>query len=163
MAWTTVGWPAGGWSVRFVHTICRPLNLTSNQRLQVDGTLLASTDKRDYPLVRPLLGYGWGNDENCFPPGAAPHKIVVGSLRYAPVVGAYYAANVSVVGTGVIDGQGEVWWANCTACHYPPHNDSSFCEIASRPKLLEFQFVDGLQVNWCFFYFVVSACRTAPF
>jgi hypothetical protein len=125
---------------------CRPLNLTSNQRLQVDGTLLASTDKRDYPLVRPLLGYGWGNDENCFPPGAAPHKVVIGSLRYAPVVGAYNATNVSVVGTGVIDGQGEVWWANCTACHYPPHNDSSFCEIASRPKLLEFQFVDGLQV-----------------
>lgn len=59
-----------------------PLNLTSNQRLVVDGTLLASTDRHDYPLIAPLMGYGWGDDMNCFGPGAAPYKIVVGSLRY---------------------------------------------------------------------------------
>jgi polygalacturonase len=54
---------------------------------------------------------------------------------------------VSVVGSGSIDGQGEPWWEDCTACHYPPHNDSRRCEVASRPKLLEFQFVDGLTVR----------------
>lgn len=49
--------------------------------------------------------------------------------------------------SGTIDGQGAIWWDNCTKCHYPPGNDSSFCEIASRPKLLEIQFVDGLHVR----------------
>lgn len=124
-----------------------PLNLTSNQRLQVDGTILASQDKNDYPLVAPILGYGWGNDKNCFPPDASPHKIVVGSLRYSPVVGAFHASNVSVVGSGVIDGQGEPWWNNCTQCHYPPTNDSSLCMVATRPKLMEFHFVHGLTVR----------------
>ena len=123
-----------------------PVNLTSNQVLRVDGTLLASTDRSDYPLIAPLMGYGWGNDENCFPPGAAPHKIVVGSLRYAPVVGAYHASNVTLTGSGVLDGQGQIWWQNCTACHYPPGNDSSLCEVASRPKLIETQYVTGLRV-----------------
>lgn len=62
------------------------------------------------------------------------------------MIGAYHASNVTITGAGVIDGQGEIWWANCTACHYPPSNDSAFCEIASRPKLIETQFVDGLRV-----------------
>lgn len=88
---------------------------------------------------------GWGNDENCFPAGAAPHKIVVGSLRYAPIIGAYNASNVTIAGAGTIDGQGAVWWANCTACHYPPGNPS-LCLPASRPKLIEAQFVKGLRV-----------------
>ena len=33
-----------------------PLNLTSNQRLVVQGTLLASVDPSDYPLVDPIVG-----------------------------------------------------------------------------------------------------------
>ena len=55
-----------------------PLNLTSNQVLAVDGTLLASTDKHDYNLIAPLIGYGWGDDMNCFAPGASPHKVSYG-------------------------------------------------------------------------------------
>ena len=77
--------------------------------LQVNGKLLASTDKADYNLIAPIMGYGWGDDENCFGPGAAPHKIVVGSLRYTPVIGAYHAKNVTLTGSGVIDGQGAIW------------------------------------------------------
>lgn len=123
-----------------------PVNLTSNQELVVDGTMLASSDRSEYPLVLPVMGYGWGNDENCFPPGTTPHKVVVGSLRYSPVVGAYHATNVTITGSGVIDGQGQQWWENCTRCHYPPHNNSSFCEVASRPKLIETQFVNGFRV-----------------
>lgn len=123
-----------------------PLNLTSNQVLQVNGKLLASTDKADYNIIAPIMGYGWGDDENCFGPGAAPHKIVVGSLRYTPVIGAYHAKNVTLTGSGVIDGQGAIWWENCTKCHYTPGNESSFCEVASRPKLVETQFVDGLRI-----------------
>ena len=37
-------------------------------------------------------------------------------------------------------------WDNCTKCHYTPGNESSFCEVATRPKLIETQFVDGLRV-----------------
>ena len=128
------------------HFLTGPQNLTSNQVLRVDGALLASTDAADYALIAPLVGYGWGDDENCFGPGAAPHKIVIGSLRYTPVIGAYHAANVTITGAGVIDGQGQSWWDNCTRCHYTPGNDSSFCEVASRPKLIETQYVDGLRV-----------------
>ena len=123
-----------------------PLNMTSNQVLEVDGTLLASAEPSDFNLILPLMGYGWGNDENCFPPGTSPYKIHVGSLRYTPVVGAFHASNVTITGSGAIDGQGQAWWNNCTVCHYPPNNDSSLCEIASRPKLIETQFVDGLRV-----------------
>ena len=77
-----------------------PLNLTSNQVFAVDGTLLASTDKEDYPLVAPLMGYGWGDDENCFAPSRDRYKIIVGSLRYSPVVGAFHATNVTITGSG---------------------------------------------------------------
>eukprot|EP00040_Diaphanoeca_grandis_P026601 m.149349 g.149349 ORF g.149349 m.149349 type:complete len:610 (-) comp30652_c0_seq1:337-2166(-) len=127
-----------------------PLNLTSNQVFRVDGTLLASVDKHDFPLIQPLMGYGWGDDENCFPPGDDSHKIIIGSYRYSPVIGVYHATNVTITGSGVIDGQGEIWWTNCTACHYPPGNNSAFCEVASRPKLIETQFVDGFRVLGAF-------------
>lgn len=123
-----------------------PLNLTSNQVFQVDGTLIASNNKLDYPVVQPIRGYGWSEDTNCFPPGEEPHKIIVGALRYAPIIGAYDETNVTVMGSGVIDGNGEEWWSNCSKCHYTPGNDSSLCLTAGRPKLLEFQYVDGLRV-----------------
>ena len=109
-------------------------------------SIKASNNPADFPRIAPVVGYGWGNDENCFPPTDAPHKIVVGSLRYAPVIGAYHATNVTITGTGTIDGSGTEWWQNCTLCHYPPHNNVSFCEIASRPKLIEAQFVNGFRV-----------------
>jgi polygalacturonase len=123
-----------------------PLNLTSNQVLRVDGTLLASIDRHDYALIAPLMGYGWGDDENCFAPDRDKHKIIIGTLRYTPVIGAYHASNVTLTGNGIIDGQGQTWWENCTKCHYTPGNDSSYCEIASRPKLIETQYVDGFNV-----------------
>ena len=75
----------------------------------MDGKLLASTDTADYNLIAPIMGYGWGDDEDCFEPDAAPHKIVVGSLRYTPVIGAYHVRNVTITGSGTIDGQGAIW------------------------------------------------------
>lgn len=124
-----------------------PLNMTSNRRLRVQGVLQFSQDAADYPVMAPLLGYGWTIDTNCFAPDEGAHEIVPGKLRYAPMIGSYRAANVSVVGSGTIDGRGEPWWTNCTRCHYPPRNESRFCLAAGRPKLLEFQFVDGLRVH----------------
>ncbi len=123
-----------------------PLNLSSNQIFRVDGTLIASDDPNDYPVVLPVIGYGWSHDQNCFPVDATRNKVVEGALRYAPIIGVYNARNVSITGSGLIDGNGNSWWDNCTRCHYPPNNDSSLCLIASRPKLIEAQFVDGLKV-----------------
>eukprot|EP00038_Savillea_parva_P011290 m.196461 g.196461 ORF g.196461 m.196461 type:complete len:490 (+) comp19815_c0_seq1:27-1496(+) len=123
-----------------------PVNLTSNQVLRVDGTLLASNDPNDYPIVLPVMGYGWSHDQNCFPPDATRNKVVEGKLRYAPIIGAYNAHNVTITGSGVIDGNGDAWWSNCTRCHYPPHNQTALCERAGRPKLIEAQFVNGFYV-----------------
>ena len=54
-----------------------PLNVSSNQELVIDGTLLASTDRHDYNLVAPLMGYGWGDDQNCFSPDKDKHKVIM--------------------------------------------------------------------------------------
>lgn len=91
--------------------------------------------------------YGWGNDENCFPPELDRHKVIVGSLRYAPVLGGFSVTNVTVTGQGTLDGQGAVWWDNCTKCHYPPGNANATCLVASRPKLVEFLYADGVVVG----------------
>jgi polygalacturonase len=125
-----------------------PLNLTSNQLLVVDGTLLASTNVSDYPQVAPLISYGWSIDSNCFPFGV---EIVPGALNYQAIVNSWNSSNVTVTGSGVIDGQGQPWWERCTKCHYKPpvgewpHANAS-CLEAGRPMLLQFTFVTGLNV-----------------
>jgi hypothetical protein len=126
-----------------------PLNITSNQILVVDGTLLASTRVDDYPLVAPITSYGWSIDSNCFPFGV---EIVPGALNYQSIINSWKASNVTVTGSGVIDGQGQPWWDRCTRCHYPPpiggwpHANGS-CLEAGRPMLLQFTWVDGLSVH----------------
>ncbi|KAH8046623.1 glycosyl hydrolase [Aureococcus anophagefferens] len=66
--------------------------------------------------MEPVVGYGWSRDTNCFPANSTRRGFREGARRHAPVVGAYNASNVSVVGGGVIDGRaGEPlgWWDNC--------------------------------------------------
>lgn len=126
-----------------------PLNISSNQILVVDGTLLASTRVDDYPLVAPIMSYGWSIDSNCFPFGT---EIVPGALNYQSIINSWNASNVTVTGSGVIDGQGQPWWDRCTRCHYKPpigkwpHANGS-CLDAGRPMLLQFTWVDGLSVH----------------
>lgn len=135
-----------------------PFNLTSHQVLTVDGVLKASSNRSRFPLVAPVLGYGWSNDKNCFLPSQSKHKIVVGALRYAPIIGSFHSHNVTIRGTGRIDGSGWDWWNNCTKCHFDGNdenesnlksrfdNDASYCLSASRPKLVEMQFVTGFSI-----------------
>jgi polygalacturonase len=142
-----------------------PFNLTSHQVLTVDGTLKASSSRHRFPLIAPVLGYGWSNDKNCFLPHKSIHKIIVGALRYAPFIGSFHSSNVTIRGTGRIDGSGWEWWDNCTKCHVDNrrqngHNrnvsteviksilwtNSSYCLPASRPKLVEMQFVSGISI-----------------
>eukprot|EP00935_MAST-01C_sp_MAST-1C-sp1_P000080 g80.t1 len=126
-----------------------PLNLTSNQVFVVDGTLLASADPADYPMVAPLISYGWSIDSNCFPYPIP--EIVPGALNFQSIINSYNTSNVTVTGSGIIDGHGEPWWARCTKCHYKPPigewpNANSSCLEAGRPMLLQFTFVTGLNV-----------------
>merc|ERR1712216_471591 len=64
-----------------------PLNLTSNQVFVVDGTLLASADPADYPMVAPLISYGWSIDSNCFP--CPIPEMVPGALNFQSIINSY--------------------------------------------------------------------------
>ncbi|KAH8044789.1 glycosyl hydrolase [Aureococcus anophagefferens] len=62
--------------------------------LRVDGALLASTIPAQYPLMEPVVGYGWSRDTNCFPANSTRRGFREGARRHAPVVGAYNASNL---------------------------------------------------------------------
>ena len=55
--------------------------------------------------------------------------------RFAPLVGAFNATNISVTGGGVIDGNGAWWWKHRGDMDIEP------------PRLLETQYVYGLQIT----------------
>ena len=124
--------------------VSSPFNLSSNQVLTVNGILKASTHPHDYPIIAPILGYGWSDDTNCFLKNQTRHKVAVGALRYAPFIGSFNTSNITIRGIGTIDGQGESWYSNCSACHYD--DESDLCLQAGRPKLVEFQHVNGIHI-----------------
>jgi hypothetical protein len=95
-------------------------------------------------------------------PSVCKNKVIVGSLRHTPVLGAYHATNVTITGSGTIDGQGQPWWENCTKCHYPPGNEPRFCVNATRPKLIETQFVTGFRVLGAAAVTQPETARTGP-
>lgn len=115
-----------------------PLNLTDNQVLRIDGTLLAApaTDLAAYPVIANLPSYGGCRDINCFDPSRIINGTVSGVFRYSPVVGAFGKTNVSIVGNGTIDGQGQSWWDACTAFKLPN----------GRPRLVEINNCSDVQV-----------------
>jgi polygalacturonase len=71
-----------------------PFNLTSNLGLNLEenSVILASTDIISWPLMEPLPSY---TDSR---------------KRYAAFIGGYDVHNVSIRGSGTIDGQGQLWW-----------------------------------------------------
>ena len=93
-----------------------PLNLTSNVRLTVEGTLFSLEDSAAFPRVADLPSY------DDMPP------------RCHPLVWAVDATNVSVAGTGVINGAGPYWWPN-------------FANDTARPHLMEMYNVSGLSLT----------------
>lgn len=75
-----------------------PLNLTSGITLQVDGTLRALTWREiDWPRIPPLVNYGSSDDQGFY-------------LQYQSYLYAANAHDISITGTGVIDGRGQIWW-----------------------------------------------------
>jgi len=118
--------PAGVWKTG-------PFNLSSNTVLQVVGTISGSEDPSVYPAVsqQPL-------DEAY----RAPYML---NRQHQALVSAYSATNITVTGSGIIDGNGWPWWdnvtrQNCSGMHpaaWHPGPSQPACLI-QRPKLVEF-------------------------
>lgn len=102
------------------------LSNCSNVQLRIsDGAvLLGSSLESDYPLVPPWPSYGIGRD-------------VPTSMRYRPLLFAANASNLHITGGGVVDGNGEAWYAR-------------FFEKTlkwSRPCLIECMFCSNLTID----------------
>ena len=69
-----------------------PFNLTSNMVLDVRGTLRGTTNLSLVPLMAPFPSMGGDITRDGYP------------CRFAPLVGAFNASNISITGGGVIDG-----------------------------------------------------------
>ena len=110
-----------------------PFNLTSNTVLRVEGTISGSQLPANYPLVvqQPL-------DEAY----RAPY---MKNRQRQALISSYSSRNITVTGTGTIDGNGWPWWRNvtvegCGARHDPvwqPNASQQSCAV-QRPKLVEF-------------------------
>lgn len=110
-----------------------PFNLSSNTVLRVEGTISGSQIPDVYPVVtqQPL-------DEAY----RAPWKL---NRQRQALVSAYSATNITVAGSGTIDGNGWPWWDNqtsqgCNGRHNPswqPNASQTAC-LMQRPKLVEF-------------------------
>jgi polygalacturonase len=109
--------------------LSQALNLTSNTRLLVEGTLRASTATTLWPLIPPLPWYGGGVD--------APQS---GAPEWQPFLLSTYASNLTLEGGGVIDGSGAAWWA---CAHGTPPLAAPPCAGFSRPRLLQPRHVTG--------------------
>lgn len=102
-----------------------PVNLTSNVVLRVDGTMRAVMNRSAFPKIAVLPSVGHDYDTN-------------GPCRRHPFVFAVGARNVSVVGSGTIDGAGRHWW-NMTFRREDPG--------VGRPHLMELQNVTDAEVT----------------
>lgn len=103
-----------------------PPSVTSNVVLRVDGTLCGVANRSAYPKIGFLPSYGHDLDTG-------------GPARRQPLVFAVGASNISIVGGGVIDGNGWYW--------YPEFRNHSLDPGVGRPHLVEFQNCTGVEVT----------------
>jgi polygalacturonase len=102
-----------------------PFNLTSDNLLTVQGTIWGMENATLFPLVPALPSY------DC--PDGMPGP------RHHPLVWAVNASNVTIAGSGVINGAGPYWWY----CGSPPKH----CYAIDRPHILELHNVSGAEVT----------------
>ena len=101
-----------------------PVNLTSNVRLTVEGEMWALEDLRAWPQVPPVFTYA----------------TLMPTTRYQPFIwvpGETAEVNISVAGSGEINGAGPFFW---TVGNHSNYNEN-------RPHLLSVQNVTGFEVT----------------
>ena len=106
--------------------LTHPLNITRNNFVLVlEGTLLASTNaSEDWPIMPHLPSYPSDRD--------------VGSCcRYQPILLIWKTNNVTLQGSGTLDGQGSTWWTQ--------HHEGAL--QYGRPRLLETMFSTQVQMK----------------
>ena len=79
-----------------------PINITSNIIFRVNGHLTAVKDSSRYPPVSLLPSYGYDLDLGHFSTNSQ-------GLRHHPFVWSINATNITICGSGVIDGSGSYW------------------------------------------------------
>lgn len=120
-----------------------PVNLTSNVILTVEGTMRAVENRMKFPIIGILPNVGMDYDTR-------------GAQRFHPFVFAVEASNVTIRGSGIIDGAGAYWWGKDSRKLHPG---------IGRPHLLELQNVTGVEVtgvtllNSAFWTFHPVFCR----
>jgi len=115
---------AGGGTVLFAAGrtfLTGPFNVSSNTRLQVEGTVLGPPNATDYVLVDYLP---WFGPDPGLPAGATDAR------EWSPLIQSWYASNVSIAGGGTIDGNGAAWWRCASNMSQPP------CAAHTRPHLI---------------------------
>lgn len=103
-----------------------PFNLTSNIVLRVDGTIRGVENRSAYPLIGVLPSYGHDLDTG-------------GAARRQPLVFSVGASNLSISGSGTIDGAGYYW--------YGEFKNRSIDPGVGRPHLIELQNCTGVEVT----------------
>ena len=102
-----------------------PFNLSSHVVFRVDGTVRAVEDRDAFPDIDVLPSVGHDYDTN-------------GHSRKHPFVFAVGGSNITISGSGTIDGAGAYWW---------PRASRQLNHGVGRPHLLELQSVTGVTVT----------------
>lgn len=102
-----------------------PVNVTSNVILRVDGTLRGIPDESAYPIVDVLPSYGKDLDTR-------------GPFRRHPLVWSVHSNNVTICGSGTIDGMGSYWWQRWS--------NQTLQHGVGRPHLVEIYNCSGITI-----------------
>jgi polygalacturonase len=102
---------AGGGTVVFaagMTFLTGSFNVSSNTELRVDGTILGSPNATGYVLMDYLNWYGPDAPQKVFRDAAG---LPADTREWSPFIGSWYqSGNISITGSGTIDGAGESWW-----------------------------------------------------
>jgi len=132
---------AGGGTVLFSAGrtfLTGPFNVSNNTELRVEGTLLGSPNNTGYVLMDFLNWYGPDPPQKL---ARAAARADPDTREWAPFIGSWYSSNISITGSGVIDGNGAAWWA-CAG------NMSLFpCAGYPRPHGIRFVGGEGFSIS----------------
>jgi polygalacturonase len=113
-------------------------NVSNNTELRVEGTLLGSPNSSGYVLMDFLPWYG----------PDPPQKLVRATARldpdtreWSPFIGSWYSSNISITGSGVVDGNGAKWWACANNMTAPP------CSGYPRPHGIRLVGGEGFSIS----------------